>query len=37
VVELEVAGLGVLANPVVAGHAPAFQPDPTRIRPRLGQ
>jgi hypothetical protein len=27
----------VLANPVVAGHAPAFQPDPTRIRPRLGQ
>jgi fumarylacetoacetate (FAA) hydrolase len=36
-VELEVAGLGVLANPVVAGHAPAFQPDPTRIRPRLGQ
>jgi 2-keto-4-pentenoate hydratase/2-oxohepta-3-ene-1,7-dioic acid hydratase in catechol pathway len=36
-VELEVAGLGVLANPVVAGHAPAFQPDPDRIRPRLGQ
>jgi 2-keto-4-pentenoate hydratase/2-oxohepta-3-ene-1,7-dioic acid hydratase in catechol pathway len=36
-VELEVAGLGVLANPVVAGNAPAFQPDPDRIRPRLGQ
>jgi 2-keto-4-pentenoate hydratase/2-oxohepta-3-ene-1,7-dioic acid hydratase in catechol pathway len=36
-VELEVAGLGVLANPVVAGDAPAFSPDPTRIRPRLGQ
>jgi 2-keto-4-pentenoate hydratase/2-oxohepta-3-ene-1,7-dioic acid hydratase in catechol pathway len=36
-VELEVAGLGVLANPVVAGDAPAFQPDPDRIRPRLGQ
>jgi 2-keto-4-pentenoate hydratase/2-oxohepta-3-ene-1,7-dioic acid hydratase in catechol pathway len=36
-VELEVAGLGVLANRVVAGDAPAFQPDPTRIRPRLGQ
>jgi fumarylacetoacetate (FAA) hydrolase len=36
-VELEVSGLGVLANPVVAGDAPAFQPDPTRIRPRLGQ
>jgi 2-keto-4-pentenoate hydratase/2-oxohepta-3-ene-1,7-dioic acid hydratase in catechol pathway len=36
-VEVEVAGLGVLANPVVAGGAPAFQPDPTRIRPRLGQ
>jgi 2-keto-4-pentenoate hydratase/2-oxohepta-3-ene-1,7-dioic acid hydratase in catechol pathway len=36
-VELEVAGLGVLANPVVAGMAPAFQPDPDRMRPRLGQ
>ena len=36
-VELDVAGLGMLANPVVAGHAPAFAPDPTRIRPRLGQ
>ena len=36
-VELEVAGLGVLANRVVAGDAPAFQPDPARMRPRLGQ
>jgi 2-keto-4-pentenoate hydratase/2-oxohepta-3-ene-1,7-dioic acid hydratase in catechol pathway len=36
-VELEVTGLGVLANPVVAGDAPAFQPDPDRMRPRLGQ
>jgi 2-keto-4-pentenoate hydratase/2-oxohepta-3-ene-1,7-dioic acid hydratase in catechol pathway len=36
-VELEVAGLGVLANRVVAGDAPAFQPDPGRMRPRLGQ
>jgi 2-keto-4-pentenoate hydratase/2-oxohepta-3-ene-1,7-dioic acid hydratase in catechol pathway len=36
-VELEVAGLGVLANRVVAGDAPGFQPDPDRIRPRLGQ
>jgi 2-keto-4-pentenoate hydratase/2-oxohepta-3-ene-1,7-dioic acid hydratase in catechol pathway len=36
-VELEVAGLGVLASPVVAGDAPPFQPDPDRIRPRLGQ
>jgi len=36
-VELEVAGLGVLANQVVAGHAPPFQPDPDRMRPRLGQ
>jgi 2-keto-4-pentenoate hydratase/2-oxohepta-3-ene-1,7-dioic acid hydratase in catechol pathway len=36
-VELEVAGLGVLANPVVAADAPPFQPDPDRIRPRLGQ
>ena len=31
------AGLGVLANQVVAGHAPPFQPDPDRMRPRLGQ
>jgi 2-keto-4-pentenoate hydratase/2-oxohepta-3-ene-1,7-dioic acid hydratase in catechol pathway len=36
-VALEVTGLGVLANPVVAGDAPPFQPDPDRIRPRLGQ
>ncbi|HET7516956.1 MAG TPA: fumarylacetoacetate hydrolase family protein, partial [Actinomycetes bacterium] len=36
-VELEVAGLGVLANRVVAGDAPGFQPDPDRMRPRLGQ
>jgi 2-keto-4-pentenoate hydratase/2-oxohepta-3-ene-1,7-dioic acid hydratase in catechol pathway len=36
-IELEVAGLGVLANPVVAGEAPGFQPDPDRMRPRLGQ
>ena len=36
-VELEVGGLGVLANPVVAGHAPPFQPDLDRMRPRLGQ
>jgi 2-keto-4-pentenoate hydratase/2-oxohepta-3-ene-1,7-dioic acid hydratase in catechol pathway len=36
-VELEVSGLGVLANPVVAGDAPEFEPDPNRIRPRLGQ
>ena len=36
-VELEVAGLGVLANRVVAGDAPGFAPDPERIRPRLGQ
>ncbi|HEX9342899.1 MAG TPA: fumarylacetoacetate hydrolase family protein [Actinomycetota bacterium] len=33
-VELEVEGLGVLANPIVAGDAPAFQPDPDRVRPR---
>jgi 2-keto-4-pentenoate hydratase/2-oxohepta-3-ene-1,7-dioic acid hydratase in catechol pathway len=33
-VELEVSGLGVLANPVVAGDAPAFEPDPERPRPR---
>ena len=36
-VEVAVTGLGVLANPVVAGDAPGFQPDPDRIRPRLGQ
>ena len=36
-VELEVAGLGVLTTPVVAGDAPPFQPDPDRMRPRLGQ
>ena len=36
-VELEVAGLGALASPVVAGDAPPFQPDPDRMRPRLGQ
>jgi 2-keto-4-pentenoate hydratase/2-oxohepta-3-ene-1,7-dioic acid hydratase in catechol pathway len=36
-VELEVAGLGVLANRVVAGDAPGFAADPERIRPRLGQ
>jgi 2-keto-4-pentenoate hydratase/2-oxohepta-3-ene-1,7-dioic acid hydratase in catechol pathway len=34
-VELEVEGLGVLANRVVASDAPAFQPDPARSRPRL--
>ncbi len=34
-VELEVEGLGVLPNRVVAGNAPAFQPDPLRNRPRL--
>jgi 2-keto-4-pentenoate hydratase/2-oxohepta-3-ene-1,7-dioic acid hydratase in catechol pathway len=36
-VELEVTGLGVLANRVVAGDAPAFRPDLDRVRPRLGQ
>jgi 2-keto-4-pentenoate hydratase/2-oxohepta-3-ene-1,7-dioic acid hydratase in catechol pathway len=36
-VELEVSGLGVLANRVVAGHANAFRPDADRVRPRLGQ
>jgi len=36
-VELEVDGLGVLLNRVVAGDAPAFQPDPLRTRPRLAQ
>jgi len=34
-VELEVEGLGVLANRVVANDTPAFQPDPERPRPRL--
>jgi 2-keto-4-pentenoate hydratase/2-oxohepta-3-ene-1,7-dioic acid hydratase in catechol pathway len=34
-VELEVDGLGVLSNRVVAGGAPAFQSDPLRTRPRL--
>jgi len=33
-VELEVEGLGVLTSPIVAGDAPAFQPDPDRVRPR---
>jgi len=33
-VEMEVEGLGVLASPIVAGDAPAFQPDPDRVRPR---
>jgi 2-keto-4-pentenoate hydratase/2-oxohepta-3-ene-1,7-dioic acid hydratase in catechol pathway len=36
-VELEVEGLGVLANRVVAGGAPAFEPDPGRTRPRAAQ
>jgi fumarylacetoacetate (FAA) hydrolase len=36
-VELEVRGLGVLANQIVAGDAPAFRPDLDRVRPRLGQ
>jgi 2-keto-4-pentenoate hydratase/2-oxohepta-3-ene-1,7-dioic acid hydratase in catechol pathway len=36
-VELEVSGLGVLANRVVAGDAAAFRPDADRVRPRLGQ
>jgi fumarylacetoacetate (FAA) hydrolase len=36
-VELEVAGLGVLPSRVVAGDSPGFQPDPDRMRPRLGQ
>jgi 2-keto-4-pentenoate hydratase/2-oxohepta-3-ene-1,7-dioic acid hydratase in catechol pathway len=36
-VELAVAGLGVLANRVVAGDGSPFRPDPDRIRPRLGQ
>jgi 2-keto-4-pentenoate hydratase/2-oxohepta-3-ene-1,7-dioic acid hydratase in catechol pathway len=36
-VELEVDGLGVLANRVEAATAPAFAPDLERMRPRLGQ
>jgi 2-keto-4-pentenoate hydratase/2-oxohepta-3-ene-1,7-dioic acid hydratase in catechol pathway len=36
-VELEVERLGVLSNRVVAGDAPAFQPDPRRERPHLPQ
>jgi 2-keto-4-pentenoate hydratase/2-oxohepta-3-ene-1,7-dioic acid hydratase in catechol pathway len=36
-VELEVDGLGVLSNRVEEASAPAFTPDPERIRPRLGQ
>jgi 2-keto-4-pentenoate hydratase/2-oxohepta-3-ene-1,7-dioic acid hydratase in catechol pathway len=36
-VELDVSGLGVLANRVVAGDAAAFRPDADRVRPRLGQ
>jgi 2-keto-4-pentenoate hydratase/2-oxohepta-3-ene-1,7-dioic acid hydratase in catechol pathway len=36
-VELEVDGLGVLANRVVAGGAPAFEPDPERTRPQSAQ
>jgi 2-keto-4-pentenoate hydratase/2-oxohepta-3-ene-1,7-dioic acid hydratase in catechol pathway len=36
-VELEVTGLGVLANRVVAGDAAAFRPDADRVRPNLGQ
>ena len=35
-VELEVDGLGVLANPVAASTAAPFSPDPERVRPRLG-
>jgi len=35
-VELEVDGLGVLANRVVAPTAAPFSPDPERVRPRLG-
>jgi 2-keto-4-pentenoate hydratase/2-oxohepta-3-ene-1,7-dioic acid hydratase in catechol pathway len=34
-VELEVDGLGVLANPVVAGGDRPFAPDPARLRPTL--
>jgi 2-keto-4-pentenoate hydratase/2-oxohepta-3-ene-1,7-dioic acid hydratase in catechol pathway len=36
-VELEVGGLGVLSNRVIAGDAPAFRPDPERTRPRMAQ
>jgi 2-keto-4-pentenoate hydratase/2-oxohepta-3-ene-1,7-dioic acid hydratase in catechol pathway len=36
-VELEVDGLGVLANRVEAATAAPFSPDPERVRPRLGQ
>jgi 2-keto-4-pentenoate hydratase/2-oxohepta-3-ene-1,7-dioic acid hydratase in catechol pathway len=36
-VELEVDGLGVLANRVEAASSAAFRPDPERVRPRLGQ
>ena len=32
-VELEVEGLGVLANRVVAATSPAWRPDPDRVRP----
>jgi len=32
-VELEVEGLGVLANPVVGPRVPAWHPDPERVRP----
>jgi 2-keto-4-pentenoate hydratase/2-oxohepta-3-ene-1,7-dioic acid hydratase in catechol pathway len=35
-VELEVEGLGVLANRVEATDAAPFAPDPERVRPRLG-
>jgi 2-keto-4-pentenoate hydratase/2-oxohepta-3-ene-1,7-dioic acid hydratase in catechol pathway len=35
-VELEVDGLGVLANRVEATRAAPFSPDPERVRPRLG-
>ncbi len=35
-VELEVDGLGVLANRVQAAGGAPFSPDPERIRPRLG-
>jgi hypothetical protein len=36
-VELEVDGLGVLANRVGTASAAPFAPDPDRVRPRLGQ
>jgi hypothetical protein len=32
-----VDGLGVLSNRVEEASAPAFTPDPERVRPRLGQ